>query len=399
MSIALQSLPSPRSSSLFTDSTSSEQIQLLPNVSIESQSFDSFLVNHDSSRFPLASNIVVPTLPPPTRQGAMLLELYGDQEARMQCVAIFGYGWEEAMEKWDQIGIRMCQEGIGGSYEFMSRGVAMVWTVITSIEVGIGLPFWLLMVGWDGLGMKVTVLMLLTAILSQVPKRFIWRARPFMTEPPRAVAIAQNFTSSFPSRAVVCSAVYGYIFSLVLIELNALEWPSFFIFTFFITLFILFASYSRIFYGVHFPSDCAAGAIFGLLICLAGYTIHQWIIEQCLDCTAGACYAVLRVISMKEDSAPVYLPNFIVAVSVCLGITFLSIIPPLMFWKKCGLVYGSLLPCVLFRFTFLCKPLNPYESALVQPHFSSEMQIFATLIAIGCAIFCGVFTLLSNYLI
>jgi hypothetical protein len=52
--------------------------------------------------------------------------------------------------------------------------------VITTVEVGIAVPFCLFIFGKDTLATEMTFLMALTCLISQIPKRFLWRYRPYM---------------------------------------------------------------------------------------------------------------------------------------------------------------------------------------------------------------------------
>lgn len=68
-------------------------------------------------------------------------------------------------------------------------------------------------------------------------------------------------TSSFPSRAVCCSVVYGfaicYAYCYFTDEGQVVWWwmPELIIVMF------LLASFARIYLGVHYPSDCVFGAL------------------------------------------------------------------------------------------------------------------------------------------
>ena len=62
--------------------------------------------------------------------------------------------------------------------------------------------------GLDDVATESTYLILVTAFFSQIPKRFIWRYRPYVVG--RAEGRRRDITSSFPSRAVTCGVVYSY---------------------------------------------------------------------------------------------------------------------------------------------------------------------------------------------
>eukprot|EP00769_Ergobibamus_cyprinoides_P002729 gnl/Ergobibamus_cyprinoides/3877.p1 GENE.gnl/Ergobibamus_cyprinoides/3877~~gnl/Ergobibamus_cyprinoides/3877.p1 ORF type:complete len:123 (+),score=20.99 gnl/Ergobibamus_cyprinoides/3877:317-685(+) len=67
-------------------------------------------------------------------------------------------------------------------------------------------PVVLLFAGLDSLATPLIPLMFFAALVSQIPKRFVWRDRPFMAG--RATQFRRDLTSSFPSRAVTCAVVY-----------------------------------------------------------------------------------------------------------------------------------------------------------------------------------------------
>jgi len=54
--------------------------------------------------------------------------------------------------------------------------------VAVAIEIMFAVPFILFALGIDGLASEFTYLGLFLAIISQIPKRFIWRYRPWMVQ-------------------------------------------------------------------------------------------------------------------------------------------------------------------------------------------------------------------------
>ena len=149
-----------------------------------------------------------------------------------------------------------------------------------AIEIIFALPFVLFCLGVDGLASEMSYLALVTAIFSQLPKRFIWRYRPWMVLRSNQVSIAfilsfifffiyffwiqqlaTPHTSSFPSRAVCCSLVYSFAVCygyLYFTNSNDIIWwwmPEI------IFIFLFLASFARVFLGVHYPSDCLVGAV------------------------------------------------------------------------------------------------------------------------------------------
>lgn len=64
------------------------------------------------------------------------------------------------------------------SYYFIFKS----FSVSVAIEIIFAVPFILLALGIDGLGTEFTYLGLITAFISQIPKRFVWRYRPWMVQ-------------------------------------------------------------------------------------------------------------------------------------------------------------------------------------------------------------------------
>ena len=78
--------------------------------------------------------------------------------------------------------------------------ISIIITIFTTIEIGILAPLILFILELDQFACYVMWVMLSLSILSQLPKRFMYRKRPFLAG--RAIRIAKDKTSSFPSRAV-----------------------------------------------------------------------------------------------------------------------------------------------------------------------------------------------------
>ena len=82
------------------------------------------------------------------------------------------------------------------------------FVVFTTIEFGIMLPFVLHGLGIDSLATLFTYIAVALGIIPQIPKRFIWRSRPYMVG--RAIKLNKAGTSSFPSRAVTVRYLNKY---------------------------------------------------------------------------------------------------------------------------------------------------------------------------------------------
>jgi hypothetical protein len=150
-------------------------------------------------------------------------------------------------------------------------------------------------------------------------------------------------TSSFPSRAVTCAVVYSFVVIYAFIfKVNRtfqVEWwmPFLVIFA------ALLSSFARINMGVHYPSDCVAGFIQGILVCAVGTVLWQLDSIGCSSCIDGSCYTPRDSIESLTRDTFMHKFNWIglfVILLVSTAVTGLSIVKPINFWAKCDRVYG-----------------------------------------------------------
>lgn len=243
--------------------------------------------------------------------------------------------------------------------------LCMALTGMTAIEVILVAPFVCHVLGLDGLAVELTYLALFTAMLSQVPKRFVWRHRPWMVR--RALKRRTDTTSSFPSRAVTCAVVYVFAVCWTVTyntDRLALAWwmPVAYIAA------VLLSSLARISLGVHYPSDCVAGMLQGVLICTLATALWKADLLGCPSCHRDACYAASAATSITWGTLSRV--NWLLFGVLCLGaalLALLSLMPPVLFWVKCDRVYGALLPCLVFQLAFLCPTANAARASLAPP--------------------------------
>ena len=90
--------------------------------------------------------------------------------------------------------------------------LAYFFTATTVVELAPVIPVVLYGCFLDDIALMSLVVVTAVFLLSQIPKRYCWRYRPFYDF--RAVHFKSNTTSSFPSRAVVCAVAYSYVVAL-----------------------------------------------------------------------------------------------------------------------------------------------------------------------------------------
>lgn len=210
-------------------------------------------------------------------------------------------------------------------------GLALVYTALTTIEIGVLFPLFLFLSGWDELATLQLLTTSLTALGSQCFKRFVWRQRPWMQG--RAIQVKRDKTSSFPSRAVVCAVVYAYGFSHLFFPPGSVPvW----LYSTLVVFFSLGAAISRIFVGAHFASDCLVGFLLGAAFCGIGSGLSAALQTGCSTCyPVHNCYAhdlAHEATFASFFSLDMVTMGIISGISVlCVGLAMSS---PLQFWTK-----------------------------------------------------------------
>ncbi|EGC30991.1 hypothetical protein DICPUDRAFT_40655, partial [Dictyostelium purpureum] len=300
-------------------------------------------------------------------------------------VYLFPVWLEEKLRKFDDPIIRACQFYTGKPMYYFSLFI----TALVAVEIAMIAPFFLFIIGQDTLATEFTYLALLLSLISQVPKRFLWRFRPYMVK--RAKTVKKDMTSSFPSRAVTCSVVYSYAVIWIATyyqdhQNTTVEWwmPIMFV------SWVLLSSFARINLGVHYPSDCVGGVIQGAIVCIAGTAFRKVDIVGCRSCWDDSCYAAID--SAQEITfAHMSRLNFIMLVSLVLlflVVPIVSVMKPVDFWSKCDRVYGMLFPAIAFQLLLLCPSSYHLGGSLSKPHnphwysyiFGGVLALCATLI-------------------
>lgn len=136
----------------------------------------------------------------------------------------------------------------------------------------IGIVLHLLMTGSRRTGLLIAISVIGGSIISMTLKALFDRPRPDFT------GAVDVFTSSFPSGHATTSAVV-YLTIGVLLAQRARTWPARILYLFGAVVLVAAIGMSRIYLGVHFPTDVLAGWSLGAawaLICLAiGHALRR----------------------------------------------------------------------------------------------------------------------------
>lgn len=252
-------------------------------------------------------------------------------------------------------------------------------TFLTCVEIAIILPIMLYLVHQDHLGNLYTITMLVLSTATQLPKRFLWRPRPWIVG--RAIKLRKDQTSSFPSRAVTCGAVYGLMIAEA-VDFREYRWQ---LAVACGVTFALMASCARVYLGVHYISDCIFGLLMGSLVCTVSILLFEGQQQICGSCYATECYA--------EDATTAFswstlnnLNPFVASTAfvASLALVFVFAVPPILFWVKAAHVYGILFPCLVFHFALLCPRLNNGFSLAPPPVARAEHVVLALAMAALC---------------
>ncbi|KAJ3430431.1 hypothetical protein M0812_23438 [Anaeramoeba flamelloides] len=163
-------------------------------------------------------------------------------------------------------------------------------TFSTTIEIAILLPVLCYLNGYDTLANELAWIGFFFMLVSSLPKRFIWRYRPYMRG--RAKQKRNDYTSSFPSRAVTGALVCPLLINFLVDHLQGSPKLRFHWYILLIVIILIaLTSYARIYFGVHYPSDCVFGIVQGLVICLVSFPLYGKNLCGCTTCLNSECYS------------------------------------------------------------------------------------------------------------
>ena len=307
----------------------------------------------------------------------------GPVDQRYRPLKRWVYSVPDSFEKWfawlDDPIIAALQAPLNSSLRLPVIAFALFVTFFTSIEFGLILPFTLYLTHYDALADHSLPFMLLLALLSQIPKRFLWRPRPWMVQ--RALKVRKDKTSSFPSRAVTCAVLYGALLAMA-VDVRQIGWGAV------VGLAVcgaVFAAMARVIVGAHYPSDCVFGLVSGMLTTLLGEAFHALLAVGCSACANDSCYTSNPSAALTLSHVSVNWLTIVAVVLLSSAVLLALVSPPVYFWTKAGYVLAVLTPCLLFRLTFLCPSLNSQQS-LPQPDGSASVVtwVVAAVVAVFC---------------
>lgn len=294
------------------------------------------------------------------------------------------------------------------------RYCSVAATTLTAIETALPVPGILYSLsGRDAAAGLCASMLLVLAIVSQIPKKFIWRPRPWMAG--RAKPHRRDKTSSFPSRAVVCGVVFSWLLcaSLAVMDADSEGVPRLSTFAC-VALAAAVASVARVSCGAHYPSDCICGFLLGVAVLkLGGIVEVLWLRAGSAALTSLSSNA--RGLSLSSGPFTVSQPEVMLAASAkaqaivissladlrtktpflrmlgCVVASYaLTILSIAGFWVKCSYVYGLLLSVVTFRFVYLSPTASGVTLAPGRPPSSGRelawrISAFWFLLAFGMA--------------
>eukprot|EP00184_Porphyridium_aerugineum_P005512 CAMPEP_0184694678 /NCGR_PEP_ID=MMETSP0313-20130426/2546_1 /TAXON_ID=2792 /ORGANISM="Porphyridium aerugineum, Strain SAG 1380-2" /LENGTH=622 /DNA_ID=CAMNT_0027153005 /DNA_START=453 /DNA_END=2321 /DNA_ORIENTATION=+ len=268
---------------------------------------------------------------------------------------------------WLEALFQPIDEPIIALFQKKTKGFAHVFsyllTFVTAVEAGLPWATILFALGCDFCGRRFAWMLLTLSVVSQVPKRFVFRPRPWMVH--RAKKIRADKTSAFPSRAAACSVMYPILILEMLehgfgIYLSQTSWSLFVAGT------MISTGFARINVGAHYPTDIVAGAFMGWFVWTLGIRMES---------------IYLSVRSLAVSVLPLEI-RVILAAFVSLTVTFVFIET---FWAKCSFVFGLLFAALSFDFCFQPVIASNVSRALVNQAMLSvpSMQWILPALSIG----------------
>ena len=307
----------------------------------------------------------------------------GPPDQRYRPLKRWVYTVPDSFERWwrwlDAPLIAALQAPLNSALRLPTIAFALLLTFFTSIEFGLILPLSLYLTHHDALADHSLPAVLLLALVSQVPKRFLWRSRPWMVQ--RALKVRKDKTSSFPSRAVTCAVLYGALLAMSF-NVRNIGWGAV------VGVAVcgaVLASMGRVIVGAHYPSDCVFGLLSGSLITVLGEACYALLTAGCTACADDSCYASSPSAALTLTHVSLNWVVIAVVVLLASAVLLALVSPPVYFWTKAAYVLAVVTPCLLFRLTFLCPSLNSQQSL---PPPAGSASVVSWVVAAVLAVFC-----------
>lgn len=302
----------------------------------------------------------------------------------------FQFAFPRVFERWfapfDDAIVALCQRRTTGPVLFFST----VFTFFTSIEVSLIAPPTLYALGYDRSAALCSSVLLVLGVVSQVPKKFIFRPRPWMVS--RALPVRRDKTSSFPSRAVVCAVVFSWlIVQSALLEGFLITPPHTVLLWLAILCVAALTAFARINVGAHYPSDTVLGFLLGCFVIRIGSHLENLWPAVCSSSNAYQSSDHTSILPRSIYFSRLITSRPFIAVSVLSYL--MTLISIQGFWVKCSYVYGLLMSSTAFRATYLCSasPTNIGRISQVL-HHGPLSEHFKALVPFSLFLFFGMLT-------
>lgn len=302
----------------------------------------------------------------------------------------FQLAFPRVFERWfapfDDAIVALCQRRTTGAVLFFST----VFTFFTSIEVSLIAPPTLYALGYDRSAGLCSSVLLVLGVVSQVPKKFIFRPRPWMVS--RALPVRRDKTSSFPSRAVVCAVVFSWLIVQSALLDGALSTPPHPVLLWLTILCVAaLTAFARINVGAHYPSDTVLGFLLGCAVIHIGTYLESLWPPVCSSTNAYHSNNHISILPPSYYLSRLFTSRPFVAVSILSYL--MTLISIQGFWVKCSYVYGLLMSSTAFRATYLCSASPPLLGRVSQiVHHGPLSQHFKALVPFSLLLFFGMLT-------
>ena len=135
----------------------------------------------------------------------------------------------------------------------------------------------MIIINYDrNLGIKIVVSLIIASILGLLLKSFIARPRPFESDVSDFIEwwtfVGSNYKSSFSFPSGHVTMITAYMMSIIFYTKRIID-------VFFGMLLIIAMSLSRVYLMLHYPSDCIAGFIVGLISAIIGLIIVNFVYD------------------------------------------------------------------------------------------------------------------------